>query len=166
MGTLIVIRHAKTEPSAATDYVRELTERGRRDAKATGAWFAERGITANVALVSAARRARQTWVRVAEAAGWDTEPRIEQQLYGADAYAVLDLVRGVGTAATVVVVGHNPTMHSLAATLDDGEGDPAATAAMAEGYPTSTSAVFDVPVAWADIAPGAGTLRALHTGRG
>lgn len=163
VGTLIVIRHAKTEPSAATDFVRELTGRGRRDATATGKWLGKRGVIADAALVSAARRARQTWVRVADAAGWDVEPSIEEALYGADAYDVLDRVRVVDDADTLVVIGHNPTMHSLAATIDDGEGDPAAE--ISSGYPTSTAAVFDVAVPWSDIAPGVGTLRALYTGR-
>lgn len=167
------MRHAKTEPSATTDFVRELTPRGRRDARTTGRWLAEQGLTPDVALVSAARRARQTWVRVADAAGWRTDPDIEQGLYGAEVPDVIGRLRLVDDAGevssaveTVVVIGHNPTIHGLVATLDDGEGDPAARAALASGYPTSTAAVLDVSLPWADLAPGVGTVRALHTGRG
>ncbi|QYJ05007.1 histidine phosphatase family protein [Nocardioides panacisoli] len=166
MSTLIVIRHAKTEPAASTDFVRELTARGRRDARATGNWLAERGLAADAALVSAARRARQTWVRIADAAGWDVEPAIEPALYSAEVEDVIGRLRLLEGEDTVAVIGHNPTMHALAATLDDGAGDTEAATRLREGYPTSTAAVLDVPVAWADLAPGAGTLRALHTGRG
>ena len=80
---------------------------------------------------------------------------------------MLDLVRALeGSLATVVVVGHNPTVAYLAALLDDGEGDPAAGNAMAMGYPTSAVAVFDLECPWADLGPGTASLRAFHVGRG
>lgn len=163
MGTLIVIRHAKTEPAAATDYVRELTERGRADAAATGRWLAGEGLVPDVALVSAARRARQTWVRVAGAAGWAVRPSIERSLYTADEYDVLALLGTLGDAETVAVIGHNPTMHALANLLDE---DAGARDRLATGFPTSTVAVLDVPVPWVSLGPGGADLRSLHTARG
>lgn len=165
MGTLIVIRHSKTEPAAATDYVRALTSRGRADATAAGKWLAAEDIVADAALVSAARRARQTWVRVADAAGWDVQPSIERELYGADEYDVLGMIRQVEDVDTLAVIGHNPTMHSLVALLDDGEGDADARMEVATSFPTSAIAAFEVAVPWSEVGPGTATLRSLHVGR-
>lgn len=164
---LVVIRHSKAGPHTGVDFERELTERGRHDAAAAGRWLASQGITPSAALVSSAVRARQTWHGVATGAKWTVEPSYEQSLYSAEAYDVLELASLVDEAVgTLVVVGHNPTMHSFAATIDDGEGDPAASAELASGFPTSAVAVFDVPVPWADLAQGAGRLTGFHVGRG
>ena len=60
---LILLRHGKAESVAESggDFERGLTERGRRDAALIGRVLADAGITPDLALVSAARRARETW---------------------------------------------------------------------------------------------------------
>ena len=52
--------------------------------------------------------------------------------------------RGRRTGQTLVVVGHNPTMASLAQLLDDGEGDEEAGDGCTRGLPGRALAVFDV----------------------
>jgi hypothetical protein len=54
----------------------------------------------------------------------------------------------------------------LAQLLDDGDGDPEAVDRLMLGYPTSAVTVFDVPVAWTRLGPGAATLTAFEVGRG
>lgn len=166
--TLVVIRHAKAEQTGPTDAERPLAERGHHDAAAAGTWLAEQGVVPDHALVSAALRTRETWQHLAGAAGWDLEPELDPGLYAADTDTALDLVRLFDDAiTTAVVVGHNPTMHSLAATLDDGEGDVEATTEMTVGtFPTSAVAVLQVEGAWADLTHGRASVRAYHVGRG
>ncbi len=166
--TLVVVRHAKAEQVAATDARRALSARGHDDAAEAGRWLAGTGVVARHALVSAAIRAEQTWRSLAAAAGWDLEPDLDRGLYEADVETALDLVRGVdGAADTVVVVGHNPTMASLAHALDDGAGEPAAANALAVGaFPTAAVAVLSYRGAWADLGPSAATLVGYHVGRG
>ncbi len=164
---LVVIRHSKAGPHEGVDIERELTDRGHRDAAAAGRWLASQGVVPDAALVSAAVRARQTWHGAAAAAGWTVAASYEQSLYSAQASDVMELASLVDeSVGTLVVVGHNPTMHSFAATVDDGEGDPTATAELASGFPTSAVAVFAVPVRWADLEQGAGRLIGYHIGRG
>lgn len=165
--TLVVVRHSKAERQAPTDFERRLSDRGRVDGADLGTWLAERGVVAEVALVSAAQRTDETWDVVAAAAGWTCRPRLSRTLYLTDEDGVLTQLREVPEdAGTVVVVGHNPTMHALAVWLDDGEGNDAARSAIASSYPTSAATVLDVDVAWADLAPGTATVRAFHVGRG
>lgn len=163
---LVVVRHAKAEPFGTSDSERELAPRGVADAAAAGAWLAEQGVSADAALVSAATRTRQTWDVMAKAAGWTAEATFDRALYGADEDGVLDLVamtdEGVGT---LVVIGHNPTVGMLAQLLDDGEGPPDAVDRLMQGYPTSATAVFELPATWARIAMGRARLTLFNVGR-
>lgn len=165
--TIVVMRHAKAEQAAPNDFERALAPRGLGDAAASGAWLAGAGVQPDYALVSAAVRARQTWAALAEGAGWDLEPILDRGLYAADPDTALDIVRGLDDACgSVIVVGHNPTMASLAQLLDDGGGDEDAGNEMAIGtFPTSATAVLTCSGAWADLRPGAARLTAYHVGR-
>lgn len=163
---LVVARHSKAEPYGPTDFERELAARGRADAAAAGAWLAGQGVRADAALVSAAARTVETWEVLSEAAGWSVDARLDRALYGADEDGVLDLVRltdeGVGT---LVVVGHNPTVGMLAQLLDDGDGPPDAVDRLMRGFPTSATAVFELPATWERAAMGRARLTMFNVGR-
>ena len=163
----MVVRHSKAEQSGETDHARRLADVGRSDAEAAGRWLAGEDVVPDHALVSAAPRARETWDRLAAGAGWSVEPTLDEGLYSAGPDTALDLIRGTPPAASVlVVVGHNPTMAQLAQLLDDGEGDPDASNAMASGFPTSAVAVFEYDGAWTDLEITSARLVAFHVGRG
>ena len=164
---IVVIRHAKAEADAPTDAQRPLAARGHADARATGAWLADQGITPDRALVSSALRTQETWQELAGGAGWDAEPDVDRSLYSAGAETVLDLLRALPEeTGDVVVVGHNPTMATVAQLLDDGSGDPEVGAQLFAGFPTSAVAVFTYDGSWADLAFPCAPLTAFHVGRG
>lgn len=165
---LVVMRHAKAESVASSDHARELTDRGRADAEEAGRWLAGRGVSPDAALVSDAARALQTWEHVATGAGWQCPVDHSAGLYSAGADSVFDLLTETpASVSTLVVLGHNPTMASLAELLDDGDGDAdATTALLTRGFPTAGLAVFAVEVPWADLGPGSGRLEAVHVGDG
>lgn len=164
---IVVLRHSKAEQSGPTDFERRLTDRGRLDAAAAGRWLAGRGVVADHALVSAAVRAVETWESLAEGAGWDVEPDLDRGFYAASPETALDLMRATPEeVGTLVVVGHNPTVATLAYMLDDGDGDPEASAEMATGYPTSALALMAYDGAWADLAEGTASVTGFHVGRG
>ncbi|WP_435743685.1 SixA phosphatase family protein [Nocardioides sp. SYSU DS0663] len=164
--TLVLVRHAKAEDTAASDAERRLTDRGAGDAADAGRWLAARGVTPDHALVSAAARTTATWQAMAAAAGWRLEADVDRGLYSAGPETVIDLLRAVPTdARTAVVVGHNPTIASLAQLLDDGEGDPEAGNQLALGYPPASVTVLQLGVAWADLAPAAASVVAFRPGR-
>lgn len=161
---LVVMRHSKAEPTAPSDHGRALASRGRGDAAQAGHWLREQGIVPDAALVSDALRTQQTWEEVATAAGWDLEPILSAGLYAAGSDSAFDLIRDVDPAiTTLVVIGHNPTMASIAELIDDGDGDPdAVTGMVTSGFPTSALAVFSLPGEWTDLGPGGGRLEAFH----
>ncbi len=165
---LVVMRHAKAEQAAPSDYERALAPQGRRDASAAGRWLAGQGFLPDHVLVSGALRTRETWQHLRDAAGadWaDLEADYDRGLYAAGVDTALDLLRLVDDEhQRVVVIAHNPTMAYLAQLLDDGDGDGGDQLTL--GFPTSAAAVFDVPVGWADLAPGSARLSELHVSRG
>ena len=161
------MRHAKAEQSGPTDYERELSDRGVVDATEAGQWLANRGVEPDQALVSAAVRTEQTWEAVDEGGGWDLEATLDEALYEEGTEAALDLVRDTDDhVRTLVVVGHNPTMASLAALLDDGAGDDEAGNEMALGFPTSALVVFSYDGDWSDLDEASASVVAFHVGRG
>lgn len=167
MRRLVLARHAQAQDSGDSDLTRELTSRGLRDAAAAGRWLAGSGVTPERALCSPAHRTQQTLAAMIQAGGWPLPVTVEPALYTAGAESVFDLLRdSPAELATLLVVGHNPTVSLVAQLLDDAEGDPAALSAMNTGFPPAALAVFEVADGWAGIGPGAGRLTAFEVGRG
>ncbi|WP_210443249.1 histidine phosphatase family protein [Nocardioides sp. SYSU D00065] len=164
--TLVVVRHARAEPVAPSDHERALAPRGRADAEEAGRWLRGQGVEPDAALVSDALRAVQTWEQLATGAGWECPVDYSAALYAAGDDSAFDLIRETDPAVgCLVVVGHNPTVASVAELVDDGEGDTEATTAMlTRGFATAAVAVFAVAVPWSELEPGTGRLLAFHVG--
>jgi phosphohistidine phosphatase len=158
MKTLLVLRHAKTEPDApAGDHARQLTARGRRDAATMAAYAKSRVGTPDAIVTSDARRAVQTAEIVAAGIGFTGPLTVEPRVYAANLEALLDVVHALPAATDrVILVSHNPGFEELAAALARG-GEPVR-------LPTAAFAhlEFDAPT-WAAVRPGSGTLREVAT---
>lgn len=162
-----MMRHAKAEPFASEDRLRQLTGRGRAAALDVGHWCAERCLKPDHALVSPATRTRQTWAAFAEGLGTGVEPTNDAALYSAGVDTAMECLRSLPeNARCVVFVGHNPTVATLVHLLGDGAGDAAAFRLVSSGYPPSAAAVFTVPSAWADLDIGTARLEAAYVGKG
>lgn len=167
---LVILRHAKAaNPTGVADAERPLTDRGHADAAAAGVWLSHSGLAPDLVLCSPARRTRQTWHGVAlglteavptDAEGGPASPtvRYEEAIYGASVRTLIATVRAAGDAETVVLIGHNPGLSELSASLDPDKADP-------EGLRTAGIAVHEVTGAWTDVGPGAAPLSTSHTAR-
>jgi phosphohistidine phosphatase len=145
MHRLILFRHAKTETRApgGEDIDRALVERGRADAERMGRILADAGLAPDLVLVSPAIRARETW-DLASPAFPPARVEIRDGIYDATSEEIAgELEKGVAKADTVMVVGHNPSLHELAISLlEDGWADSADIERVSAGFPTSTAASF------------------------
>lgn len=160
---LLLLRHAKSawDDPRLSDHGRKLTPAGRDAAAAMGAAMRELGLVPDVVLVSSARRTLQTLETLEALAQWAEPPIVEAMdaLYLADAKRLLQVLNGVAeTVRSVLVIGHNPGLHELAARLTGTARDPADARRLAERYPTCALAEFVVPGAWRTLAPGGGRL--------
>jgi len=163
---LVLMRHATADHGAPSDAERALTRRGAEEAAEAGRWLGGTGFAPDHAVVSSARRARQTWAGLADGGGWALDPDVEPGLYTAGPETAIDLLRLVPAhVRSLVVVGHNPTVATLASLLDDGEGAPELVLEMAGGYPAAALTVFGYAGEWADLAIGLATPLAFHVGR-
>lgn len=154
--TLVLLRHAKSDWSTGEpDLHRPLAERGRRQAPEAGRWLAANLGTVDLAVVSPATRARQTWELAAAELGAPPAVRVDERAYAADEEELLALVRELddgpgGEPGVVVLVAHNPGLEDLASLL----------AGRWVAMKTSALAVYALAGAWADAGPGRATLRA------
>ena len=116
---LVVVRHAKSDWSEpVADEERPLAPRGRRQAPHVGLWIAANLEAPALALVSPARRARQTWEIAAGELPSPPTVRIEAAAYTFSGDALAELVSELPPAASpVVLVGHNPAAEELIAAL-------------------------------------------------
>ncbi len=152
MKTLLIVRHAKTERDhPAGDQARGLTERGTHDATALGRLLHRQiGPPAHI-VTSAARRAVQTATLIATVCAATDRLHLDPALYLADLDDLLGILRRLpDSAATVVLVGHNPGLEALVPALT---GDPA------RHLQPAGLAHLTLPVdRWAAVQPGTATL--------
>ena len=136
------------------DRARPLTDRGRRAATTIGTWLAERDWRPGLALVSEARRARETWALLAPHLG-EVESLFVPDLYGAEASTILRVLRREGRGGTVLIIGHNPGLAEFASRL---VAAPPAHPRWAK-HPTGATTLieFDLP-AWERVDWGSGRL--------
>jgi phosphohistidine phosphatase len=167
MRRLLLLRHAKSDWSKGIpDIDRPLAPRGREAAPRMGGYLKEQGLRPDLALVSPALRARQTFELV-EPFLDGADMRAEPRLYDAPASRLLTVLREAGAETrTLMMIGHNPGLEELARLLV-GAGDRDALSHLAHKYPTAGLAVIDFPGgSWADAAPRAGRLDRFVTPKG
>ena len=149
---LILFRHAKAEQvPGKPDHERELTGRGRSDARAAGAWLHEHelGRRARALLDGDAHPPDLGRRRGGGSLRRDGRVRRRALLRRRARPCCRSVRESAGEAQVVLVVGHNPTMAMLASGLTEGDGSTAAHECLAAGFPTSSLAVlrYSGPVA-------------------
>jgi phosphohistidine phosphatase len=164
---LVIMRHAKAEGPAATDHARRLTDRGRRDAVAAGRMLTRSGVSPELALVSTAARAQETWTGVMQGMQIDLPPTLDRSLYTGSAEDVIELLTTIdASVVSVMVVGHNPAMEMVSHALDDGSGPAGARTSRDKSYPTSAWSAFLGRESWDRVRGGSLTLTEFGVGRG
>jgi phosphohistidine phosphatase len=168
MRRLMLLRHAKSEVSqpGKSDRERSLVQRGEETAPKIGTFMAAHALVPDCVLCSPAKRARDTWTRVAAAFRKPPYTEFEERLYGAGAEALLEVVRETGRKAhSLLLVGHNPGLQELAVRLI-ASGELTARERLQEKLPTAGLVVIDFPFDdWAKLHPQAGRLDRFVTPR-
>lgn len=151
------MRHAKSDyPLDVADHDRPLAPRGIRQAGLAGDWLRAHAPTIDRVLCSTATRTRETLLN----ARIDAPVRYSERLYATTPGTLIDEINtmddGVGT---LLVIGHEPTMSTLALGLGGAEGaNTSAGERISAKFPTSAIAVLTVPCAWKELGLGMATL--------
>jgi phosphohistidine phosphatase len=161
MLTLSLLRHAKSswDDPSLEDFDRPLAKRGQAAARRMGAYMAEQAIAPEVVLCSTAVRARQTLDLLLPHLSGAPAVVHEDALYLATASALLARIRKIeGDAHHVMIVGHDPGVHTLACELS-GAGKAETLQALARKFPTAGLAVIRFKSReWSKVRPAKGSL--------
>lgn len=167
MRRLLLLRHAKTEPSepGKDDLARVLVERGRQDAAKMGAYMATHKLTPDCVILSPAVRSQQTWQHMAGAGGKARAsagaPATEtmEQIYDASVHDIAAAIaEQPADVEALLIVGHNPGLHEAALALI-ASGSVDARELLREGLPTAGLVVIDFQFdAWSKLHPQSGRL--------
>lgn len=152
MRLLVLVRHAKAEaPQAGVeDHARALAVAGREASVRLAERLKAAGIVPDLALVSSANRAVQTFKRMATVLG-DIPLLVEDDLYESARERYMTALTNAGEAQVVMVVGHEPTTSHVAAWLA-GEGSlKKPMQKIALGLTTSGAAVLEYDGEWSDL---------------
>ena len=160
MPELLILRHAKSDWSTGeTDFERPLNARGKRDAARMGKWLGDEDLLPDFLVSSPAKRARKTALKVARAMDFaETDIHWEASIYEATVAQLLGVLRQCPSSARrVLLIGHNPGLEQLLASLCPEVSTPA------DGklLPTATLAQLHFSDNWTALRAGVGTLQRI-----
>ncbi len=163
---LLLLRHAKAEKAmpGMRDRDRALAARGRKDAARLGAYLVHHGLVPAQALVSPARRTRETWEQLAPVFSAPPPVSYDERLYEGGSEAVLAAAKEADPSArTLLVIGHNPVLHDVARLLI-ASGDVMLREQLNEGLPAAGLVVIGFASDdWQKLHPRGGRLERLVT---
>ena len=157
---LFLLRHAKSnwDDASLRDEERPLAKRGRRAAALLQQHLRARDVRVDLVLCSPARRTRETWEGVCAGLHSDPDVRFVPAVYEATSSELLDQLRDVApSVGSVLIIGHNPGIETLAAELISG-GKAGALARLRDGFVTGGFATLSLDSAWADLDRGGAKL--------
>lgn len=163
---LYVMRHAAAEFEAASDFDRPLSVLGRKQANAVGARMLKDGQIPEHIFCSAALRTRITkdlllaqWGSLAQ----ETRVTVLPELYEVPPREVLSILRSEdATTASILLIGHEPTVSMLTALLAHPGSDQGALKLAQVGFMTAAVAELEFEKSWEDLGPASGQLLAIQ----
>jgi phosphohistidine phosphatase len=161
MRTLLLMRHAKSswDRTDLADLDRPLAPRGRKAAPLIARHLRDRRLIPDLVLCSHAERVRETWQLMAPVLGGAVACKTLRSLYLATPSRLLEALRRAADEVRILMlIGHNPGLGALAASLA-GAGAERALRRLQAKFPTGGLAVLTFAnERWAELAAGGGVL--------
>jgi len=166
--TLLLLRHAKSDyPAGVADHGRPLAPRGVREAGLAGDWLRAHAPAVDAVLCSTATRTRETLERTRI----DAPVNYVDRLYDATPGVVIEEINDVQSrfgpdVETLLVIGHEPAMSSVALGLATADVSNATAAErISTKFPTSAIAVLRTGEPWDRLTLSGATLVSFHVVR-
>ncbi|MCL3838441.1 SixA phosphatase family protein [Aeromicrobium duanguangcaii] len=155
MSRLLLMRHGMAGfANGLEDFERPLADAGRQEGAQAGDWIREHVGDVDTVLCSTSTRTRETL----DATGLLAPTRFLDEIYEAETGDLLEAIRSVDDAETVLLLGHAPGTPDLATGLASDDSDPDAVDRLNTGFPTAAIAVLEVDGPWSDLAEGTARL--------
>jgi phosphohistidine phosphatase len=145
MRRLLLFRHAKAERpnEGKQDRMRDLTQRGRRNATSIGSYMASHALIPDCAIISPAKRAQETWKHAATAFSPPPSTMTQERLYDTSPHIIFSAIKDTpANVHLLLVIGHNPSLQELALMLI-ASGEIDARERLHEKLPTSGLVIVD-----------------------
>ena len=166
--TLLLLRHAKSDyPPGVADHERPLAPRGEREAKLAGDWLRAHAPAVDAVLCSTAIRTRETLAQTRI----DAPVNYVDRLYDATPGTVIEEINSVESrfgpdVETLLVIGHEPTISSVALGLATADGSSTTAAErISTKFPTSAIAVLRTGEPWDRLTLSGAALVSFHVAR-
>jgi len=155
MKKLYLVRHAKSswKYPDLDDFERPLNHRGKKDAPIMGHWLRSKKIIPDLIISSPALRASMTARIISETLSYPVERiKYKDQIYESGLTALFNIIgKSEESVKSLMLVGHNPGITSLANALSD---------IYVENIPTCGIYALNLDIAkWADITDKCGVLK-------
>lgn len=164
--SLILLRHAKSSWNhpELSDFDRPLNKRGVRAAAVLRVFVEQEALKPDMVLCSAAKRTVETWEAIQPGFTERVPVAFTKDIYEASADELYRALRNVdGSVECLMVIGHNPGMERIAASLCPA-GVGGDHVRMEEKFPTGAMAFIELDVkSWSDLVPGCGALTRFVT---
>jgi phosphohistidine phosphatase len=153
--TVILLRHGKSSWSdrALADLDRPLAPRGKRASKRIAKYMRRKRIRPALVLCSPSLRTRQTLAAIEPSLDEGCSVELVPELYAASERELLERLQVVPeSVSSVMLIGHNPSLHQLALLLASRGAD---LPRLGEKFPTGVLATLVVDSeSWAALRPG------------
>lgn len=164
MKKLFLLRHAETLPGdpGGSDRDRRLTPQGEEDAAALGRYMKQHHYIPDIVFCSPATRTQQTLECVLQS--FDVKMvDYPGKIYDGSMNNLLMMIQSADDEfESLLLVGHNPVIHQLAAKMAAERSAAAQMNRLAAGYAPGTLCVYLCPRArWMDVQPGENVLTHL-----
>src|SRR6056297_3405337 len=118
MKRLYILRHAKAMPAEGeSDAERRLAPKGEQDAQSLGKIMSGKSYAPDLIYCSPARRTKETMEGLCQTLG-EIKTKLEPKIYSASQGDLFTLIQNAEPSCeTLILIGHNPAIHQLAATL-------------------------------------------------
>ncbi|PNV75381.1 SixA phosphatase family protein [Leptospira inadai] len=120
MKLIHLIRHSKSDWDTpfSNDEERPLSNRGRKNAKMLLTYLSKISFSVDAAIVSSSERTKETFRILSKLGAFYKEFRFSEEIYEANGSELLGILRSLGSnMESVLFIGHNPGLESLAETL-------------------------------------------------
>ncbi len=162
MSRLLLLRHAKAvwARPGMKDFDRPLDQEGKAALDRLARAMKSTELYPDRVVLSGSCRTRETAFGIIERLGIEIETIVDDTIYSGGAADYMQAIRKHGDAATLMLVGHNPSIEDLALALcSDGNKD--SLLKLRAGFPTAALAKITFPASLTDLERGAGYLESF-----
>lgn len=162
MSRLLLLRHAKAvwARPGMKDFDRPLDPEGKAELDRLSRIMKPMGLSPDLVVLSGSRRTRETALGIIDRLGIEVDTIVDDAIYSGGPADYMQAIRKHGDTATLMLVGHNPSIEDLALALC-GDGNKDSLLKLRAGFPTAAIANITCPAPLSELERGSAYLESF-----